>query len=67
MHITSHVHPRRGRLSAYRGDVLTAVRPRQLRAGGYGDMKVMMVTTVAENGYILRVLNAIHPNRVNRP
>lgn len=31
---------------------------RQLRAGGYGDMKVMMVTTEAENDYILRALDA---------
>jgi len=31
---------------------------RQLRAGGYRDMKVMMVTTEAENEYILRALDA---------
>jgi len=30
----------------------------QLRAEGYGDMKVMMVTTEAENAYILRALDA---------
>jgi two-component system chemotaxis response regulator CheY len=31
---------------------------RQLRADGYSDLKVMMVTTEAENGYILRALEA---------
>ena len=31
---------------------------RQLRADGYGDLKVMMVTTEAENDYILRALEA---------
>jgi two-component system chemotaxis response regulator CheY len=30
----------------------------QLRAEGYGDVKVMMVTTEAENAYILRALDA---------
>jgi two-component system chemotaxis response regulator CheY len=30
----------------------------QLRAEGYGGMKVMMVTTEAENAYILRALDA---------
>jgi two-component system chemotaxis response regulator CheY len=30
----------------------------QLRAEGYGEMKVMMVTTEAENAYILRALDA---------
>lgn len=31
---------------------------RQLRADGYSDLKVMMVTTEAENDYILRALEA---------
>ena len=31
---------------------------RQLRADGYGDLKVIMVTTEAENEYILRALEA---------
>ena len=31
---------------------------RQLRADGYGDLKVMMVTTEAENDFILRALDA---------
>ncbi len=30
----------------------------QLRADGYSDLKVMMVTTEAENAYILRALEA---------
>jgi two-component system chemotaxis response regulator CheY len=30
----------------------------QLRADGYSDLKVMMVTTEAENSYILRALEA---------
>ena len=31
---------------------------KQLRAEGYGDVKVMMVTTEAENDFILRALDA---------
>jgi two-component system chemotaxis response regulator CheY len=31
---------------------------KKLRAEGYGEMKVMMVTTEAENDYILRALDA---------
>jgi two-component system chemotaxis response regulator CheY len=31
---------------------------RQLRAGGFTDIKVMMVTTEAENDYIVRALDA---------
>jgi two-component system chemotaxis response regulator CheY len=31
---------------------------KQLRADGYGDIKVMMVTTEAENDFILRALDA---------
>jgi two-component system chemotaxis response regulator CheY len=31
---------------------------KQLRAEGYSDLKVMMVTTEAENDYILRALDA---------
>jgi two-component system chemotaxis response regulator CheY len=31
---------------------------KQMRAEGYGDIKVMMVTTEAENEYILRALDA---------
>jgi two-component system chemotaxis response regulator CheY len=31
---------------------------KQLRAEGYGEIKVMMVTTEAENDYILRALDA---------
>ena len=31
---------------------------KQMRAEGYGDIKVMMVTTEAENDYILRALDA---------
>ena len=31
---------------------------KQLRAEGYGDVKVLMVTTEAENDYILRALDA---------
>ena len=31
---------------------------KQLRAEGYGDIKVMMVTTEAENDFILRALDA---------
>ena len=31
---------------------------KQLRAEGFGDMKVMMVTTEAENDFILRALDA---------
>ena len=31
---------------------------RQLRADGFSDLKVMMVTTEAENDYILRALDA---------
>jgi two-component system chemotaxis response regulator CheY len=31
---------------------------KQMRADGYGDVKVMMVTTEAENDYILRALDA---------
>jgi two-component system chemotaxis response regulator CheY len=30
----------------------------QMRAGGYDDVKVMMVTTEAENDFIVRALNA---------
>ena len=31
---------------------------RQLRAAGYGDLKVLMVTTEAENDFILRALES---------
>ena len=31
---------------------------KQMRADGYGDIKVMMVTTEAENDFILRALDA---------